>query len=84
MAAQLVHAGLEGDAGPGGIFLKDHGQGLPFQNIVWQAVGLVILHLVGHIQNVADILAGEIQQLEQVLFHVIHLIFPGKFSAEKF
>ena len=73
VAPQLEHAGLKGDPGAGGVLLEDHGQGLALEAGVGQAVLLVVLHLVSHVQDADDLLSGEIQQLQQV-FHLVHLI----------
>ena len=70
VAAHLVGSHLEGHPGPGGVFLKDHGQGLALQAVVGQAVLLVVLHLIGHVQDLGDFLPGQVQQLEQVFFHL--------------
>ena len=67
---QLVHAHLEGHPGPGGVLLKDHGQGFSLEIVVDEAVLLVVLHLVGHVEDFGDVLPGQIQQLEQVFLHL--------------
>ena len=69
LAAQLVDARLEGDAGAGGAFLKDHGQGLPGQEGVLDPGLFHGFELVGGVQNFQNVLAGQVQQLQQVFFH---------------
>ena len=73
VSPQLIHAGLEGDPGAGGILLKDHSQRLALEIVVGKAMLLVVLHLVAHIENPGDILPGEVQQLQKVF---LHLTFP--------
>ena len=70
VTAHLIGPHLKGHTGPGGIFLKNHGQGLAFQAVVGQAVLLVVLHLVGHVQDLGNVLPGQVQQLEQVFLHL--------------
>ena len=60
---QLVHTHLEGHPGAGGVLLKDHGQGLAPQLVVGQAVLLAVLHLVRRVQDLVDVLGGQVQQL---------------------
>ena len=75
VAAELVHPHLEGHPGPGGVFFKDHGQSLALEIVVGQAVLLVVLHLVGHVEDVVDVLAGKVQQLQQII-HRRSSLFP--------
>ena len=63
VAAQLEHARLKGDAGAGGVLLKDHGQGLAMEIVVDDAVLLVIFQLVRRVQDVQNVLLGQVQQL---------------------
>ena len=70
VAAQLVHPGLKGDAGAGGIFLEDHGQSLALQLIVGDAVFLAEFQLVRGIQDLQNILFRQVKQLQQVFFHL--------------
>ena len=74
VAAQLEHTRLKGHPGAGGVLLKNHSQGLALQIVVGQAVLLIIFHLVSGIQNLHNISSGQVQQLQQVFFHFIHLI----------
>ena len=70
---RFFHAAVQA----GGVFFKDHGQSLALEIVVGQAVLLVVLHLVSHVEDLGDLLPGQIQQLEQVLLHVFHLINAG-------
>ena len=63
VSPQLVHARLEGDAGAGGVLLKDHGQGLALEVVLVDVVLGLILQLVRCVQNGDDILPGQVQQL---------------------
>jgi hypothetical protein len=74
VAAQLVHTGLKGDTGTGGVLLKNHGQGLALELIVSNAMLLAKFQLVGGVQDLQDLLAGQVQQLQQVFFH---RLFPS-------
>ena len=61
MAPQLVHANLKRHSGAGGVFLEDHGQGFAFEIVVGNAMLLAVLHLVRRIQNLGNVLPGQIQ-----------------------
>ena len=63
MAAELVHAGLKRDAGAGGRLLKDHGKRLAVQVPVADAVFLFIFELVAEVQDLHNVLLGQIQHL---------------------
>ena len=63
LAAELVHTGLKGNACSCGGLLEDHTEGLTLENIVWNAVFLLVLELVGKVQNVGDLFCAEIKQL---------------------
>ena len=71
LAPKLVDARLKGDAGAGGILLKDHGQGLARQDLVLDAVLEVVFELVRQVQDLADIVPAQVQQLQQVVFHFV-------------
>ena len=69
MAPQLEHPRLEGDTGPGGVLLEDHGQGLALEVVLVDVVLGLIFQLVRRVQDGHDVLLGQVQQLEQVFFH---------------
>ena len=64
VAPQLVDARLKGHPGPGGALLKNHGQGLPCEEGVGDARLAHGLQLVGGVQDLQDLFAGEVQQFE--------------------
>ena len=64
MSAQLVHSSLKGDPGPGGVLLKNHGQSLAPEIVVDQTVLLAVFQLVSGVEDLDDVLLGQIQQLE--------------------
>ena len=64
VSAQLVHSSLKGDPGPGGVLLKNHGQSLAPEIVVDQTVLLAVFQLVSGVEDLDDVLLGQIQQLE--------------------
>ena len=64
VAPQLEHPHLEGHPGPGGVLLKDHRQGLALQDLVVDAVLLVVFQLVRQVQDLTDLLPAQVQQLQ--------------------
>ena len=63
MAAQLEHPCFKGHPRAGGVFLKNHGQGLALEIIPVDVVLLLVLQLVRRIQDQGDVFLGQIQQL---------------------
>ena len=63
MAPQLEHSGLKGGTGAGGVFCKDHCQRFPGQTAVRNSVAYIVFQLIRQIEDLKDILGGEIQQL---------------------
>ena len=60
VAPQLVDAHLKADAGAGGGFLENHAQALALEVGVGNAVLCLVFQLVGQVQDVQDLLAGEV------------------------
>ena len=60
-AAELIHTDLKGNTGAGGGLFKNHAEGFARQAAMFNVVLLLILELVCQIQNLIDILAGQIQ-----------------------
>ena len=60
VAAQLVDAHLKADAGAGGGFLENHAQALALEVGVGDAVLCLVFQLVGQVQDVQNLLAGEV------------------------
>ena len=81
MAAQLVHTGLKGDSGAGGVLFKDHGQSLALEIVVGQSMLLIVFHLIAGVQDVGNVLPGQVQQLEQILFHLKNLQHSNQRAA---
>ena len=54
-AAQLIHAGFEGNSGTGGGLLENHTQGLALQVVMLDAVLLLIFELIGQVQDLGDL-----------------------------
>ena len=63
LTAELVHTGLKGNACSCGGLLEDHTEGLTLENVVRNTVLLLVLELVGKVQNVDDLFSAEIKQL---------------------
>ena len=64
LTAQLVHTGLEGNAGTGGGLLENHAEALAFEMTVGDVVLLFILELIRQIEQTDDLFRRAVQQLE--------------------
>jgi uncharacterized 2Fe-2S/4Fe-4S cluster protein (DUF4445 family) len=70
-AAELVHAGLEGQAGAGRALLEHHHQRAVDQRVV-DLVGLELaLDDLGALDHVLELVAGEVGNLQEVLDGVL-------------
>jgi len=65
--AQLVHAGLEGEAGAGRILLEDHGQGAIGQRMVGLVALEAVLDDAGTDKQMFQLVARQILELQEML-----------------
>jgi len=67
MAAELVHADLKRDPGPGGGLGKDQAQGFALEDRVRPASFDISFERVGQIKQIEDFLGGGIIQTDEML-----------------